>query len=109
MLKEQTRFGQPLYIGEWNVVQESAGGAPMIKKHVEAMDRAGWSWSLWIYKQANPSGVRGLWSVYRNVNKLSLPDFDKEDAETILKKIRTQMTSEHFELYKPVAEALAEK
>ena len=109
MVKEQNRFGQPLYIGEWNVVQESAGGAPMIKRHVEAMDRAGWSWSLWIYKQANPNGVRGLWSVYRNVNKLSLPDFDKDDAETILKKIRTQMTSEHFELYKPVAEALGEK
>jgi glucan 1,3-beta-glucosidase len=109
MLKEQARFGQPLYIGEWNVVQESAGGAPMLKKHVDAMGRAGWSWSLWIYKQANPNGVQGLWSLYRNTKKLDLPDFDRDDAETILKKIRTQMSPEHFELYEPVAKALAER
>ena len=109
MLKEQARIGQPLYVGEWNVVQESAGGAPMMKKHVEAMDRAGWSWSLWIYKQANPNGVRGLWSLYRNAKKLDLPDFEKDDADTILTKIRTQLSSEHFELYEPVAKALAEK
>jgi aryl-phospho-beta-D-glucosidase BglC (GH1 family) len=109
MLREQARFGQPVYIGEWNVVQESDGGAPMIKRHVEAMNRAGWSWALWIYKQTNPDGVRGLWSLYRNTKKLDLPNFERDDAETILKKIRTQMGHEHFELYGPVAKALAEE
>lgn len=106
MLKEQARFGQPLYIGEWNVVQENAGGAPMMKKHVDAMSKAGWSWSMWIYKQAHPAGVRGLWSVVRNPRKLDLPNFESDDADTILKKIRTSISPEHFEVYEPVAKAL---
>jgi glucan 1,3-beta-glucosidase len=109
MLKEQRRFAQPLYIGEWNVVQESAGGPPMIRKHVEAMDRAGWSWALWIYKQTHPAGVHGLWSLYRNTKPLDLPDFDHDDADTLLTKIRTQMSPDHFELYEPIAKALAGK
>lgn len=106
MLKEQARFNQPLYIGEWNVVQESAGGAPMMKKHVDAMDKAGWSWSMWIYKQANPAGVRGLWSVVRNPKNLALPNFETDDADTMLKKIRTSIAPEHFSVYEPVAKAL---
>jgi endoglucanase len=106
MLKEQARFGQPLYVGEWNVVQESAGGPAMMRKHVDAMDRAGWSWSMWIYKQANPAGVRGLWSLYRNTKKLELPDFERDDADTILTKIRTNLAADRFELYEPVAKAL---
>ena len=107
MVQMQARFGQPLYVGEWNVVQESAGGAAMMQKHVEAMRQVGWSWALWTYKQANPNGVRGLWSLYRNTTKLDLPDFEKDAADTILKKIRTQFSSEHFERYEPVAKALA--
>jgi glucan 1,3-beta-glucosidase len=109
MLQEQARFGQPLYVGEWNVVQESAGGAPMLRKHVEVMDRAGWSWALWLYKQADPDGVHGLWSLYRNTQPLDLPDFDKDDADAILTKLRTRMSPEQFSLYEPVAKALAGK
>jgi hypothetical protein len=109
MLKEQARFGQPLYIGEWNVVQESAGGPDMMRKHVDAMGRAGWSWSMWIYKQANPAGVRGLWSLYRNTRKLDLPDFERDDADTLQRKIRTNIVADRFELYEPVARALEAK
>ena len=61
---------------------------------------------MWIYKQANPAGVNGLWSVVRNPKKLDLPNFDNDDADTILKKIRTQISPEHFEVYEPVAKAL---
>jgi hypothetical protein len=109
MLKEQARFGQPLYVGEWNVVQESAGGPAMMKKHVDAMGRTGWSWSMWIYKQANPGGVRGLWSLYRNTKKLDLPDFERDDADAILAKIRTAFAPTNFTLYEPVAKALEQK
>ena len=109
MLKEQARFGQPLYIGEWNVVQESAGGPEMMRKHVDAMDRAGWSWSMWIYKQANPAGVHGLWSLYRNTKKLDLPDFERDDYDTLMTKIHTNMDAENFERYEPVAKAFEPK
>jgi endoglucanase len=106
--KEQARFRQPLYIGEWNVIQESAGGAPMMARHVEAMRKAGFSWSMWIYKQANPRGVQGLWSLYRNTRKMDMPDFDKDDVEMILRKIRVEMARDRFTLHEPVAKALAE-
>jgi hypothetical protein len=109
MLKDQARFGQPLYIGEWNVVQEKAGGPEMMKKHVAAMDKVGWSWSMWIWKQANPDGVRGLWSVYRNTKRLELPDFERDDGDALVAKIRAGFAATNFERFEPVAKALEGK
>jgi len=105
LLQEQTRLGQPFYIGEWNVVQEEAGGAPMIARHVAAMDKAGWSWALWIYKEARRDGVKGIWSIYRNTKKVDMPNFDKDDAETLVRKMSV-FSSKAFERYEPVAKAL---
>src|SRR5262249_52087333 len=98
--REQARFAQPLYVGEWNVIQEAAGGGPMCRRHIEAMERAGWSWALWIYKQANKDPVRECWSFYRNNQKLDLPDVERDEADVILSKL-SRLGTENMVLYEP--------
>jgi glucan 1,3-beta-glucosidase len=103
--REQTRFRQPLYVGEWNVIQEASGGGPMARKHIEEMEARGWSWALWIYKQSNKGPVRECWSLYRNNKALGLPDLEKDDAEKIITSF-AQLKTENMVLYQPLQKAL---
>jgi glucan 1,3-beta-glucosidase len=103
--REQARFDQPLYIGEWSVIQEAAGGGPMARKHIEQMESRGWSWALWIYKQTNKDPVHECWSLYRNDKPLDLPDVDKDDADKLLAKF-AQFKTETMVLYEPLRKAV---
>ena len=104
--KEQARFAQPLYIGEWNVIQEASGGGPMARKHIEAMDKQGWSWALWIYKQANKSPVRECWSIVRNDKSIDMPNIETDTAEQIIAKF-DQLKSSNMVVYEPLKKAMA--
>jgi glucan 1,3-beta-glucosidase len=106
--REQARFDQPLYIGEWNVIQEAAGGGPMARKHVEQMESRGWSWAVWIYKQSNKGPVRECWSLYRNDKALDLPDVERDDADTIISKW-AQLKTKNMVVYEPLQKALRPK
>jgi glucan 1,3-beta-glucosidase len=103
--REQARFKLPLYVGEWSVIQEAAGGGPMTRRHVTEMDRRGWSWALWIYKQANKDPVRECWSFYRNDKPIDMPDVTRDDAETLVKKFE-QFRTERLVAYEPLRAAL---
>jgi glucan 1,3-beta-glucosidase len=103
--KEQARFDQPLYIGEWNVIQEAAGGGPMVRKHVEQMEQHGWSWALWLYKQANKDPVRECWSLYRNNKSIDMPNMEKDSADQIISKW-TQLKTENMVIYPPMQMAV---
>jgi glucan 1,3-beta-glucosidase len=105
--REQTRFDQPLYIGEWNVIQEASGGGPMTRKHIEQMESRGWSWALWIYKQTNKDPVRECWSLYRNNKALDLPDMERDDADKIIAKF-AQLKTENLVVYEPLQKAITE-
>jgi endoglucanase len=104
-VKEQARFNQPLYIGEWNVIQEKSGGGPMARKHIEQMESHDWSWALWIYKQSNKGPVYECWSLYRNNKNLDLPDVEKDDADKIIEKF-AQLKTENMVIYEPLQKAL---
>ena len=103
--REQARVKLPFYIGEWSVIQEAAGGGPMTRRHVAEMDRLGWSWALWIYKQANKAPVRECWSFYRNDKPIDMPDVAKDDAETLLRKFE-QFRTERMVVYVPLRDAV---
>jgi glucan 1,3-beta-glucosidase len=103
--REQARFRQPLYIGEWNVIQEAAGGGPMIRKHIEQMESRGWSWALWTYKQSNKGPVHECWSVYRNNKALDLPNLARDDAAKIISSF-AQLKTTNMVVYEPLQKAL---
>ncbi len=105
---DQVHFDQPFYVGEWNVIQETAGGGPMVRRHVEAMDAQTWSWAFWTYKQASKTPVRECWSIVRNGKPIDVPDMEKDSAEEILAKFR-QLRSENLVMYKPIEAAFLPK
>jgi endoglucanase len=104
--REQARFDQPLYVGEWSVITEATGGGPMARKYVEAMDGRGWSWAVWVYKQAGKDPVHECWSLYRNNKALDLPDLERDGADQIVAKLE-QLRTDNLVVYEPLRRAVA--
>ncbi len=107
-VREQGRYQAPLYIGEWSVIQDASGGGPMTRRHIDEMEKRGWSWCLWLYKQSNRDPVSQCWGIYRNNRKLDLPDLEKDSVEKILAKLDALRT-ENMVVYEPLRAALADK
>ena len=103
--REQKRLNAPIYVGEWSVIHEAAGGGSMTSRYIREMGREGWSWALWIYKQTSRDPVRECWSLYRNDEPLSLPDFKRDSLQVILGKIENLRT-EHMSLYGELRDAV---
>jgi hypothetical protein len=80
----------------------------MTRRHIEEMEKRGWSWCLWLYKQSNRDPVSQCWGICRNNRKLDLPDVDKDSVEKILTKLEALRT-ENMVVYEPLRAALSEK
>jgi len=105
--KQQARLGAPIYIGEWNVIDESAGGGGMARRYIAEMERRGWSWAIWTYKQTvrKPDPISfGTWSFFRNDRPMEI-DWERDDADEILAKIESLRT-EHLQPYAPMIDAV---
>lgn len=105
--KQQARLGAPIYIGEWNVIDPSSGGGGMARRYISEMERRGWSWAIWTYKQAArkpDSGVFGDWSFFHNDKPIDL-DWDHDDADTIIAKIQSLRT-ENLAPFAPMIDAV---
>ena len=77
----------------------------MARKHIEQMESHGWSWALWIYKQASGNPVRECWSLYRNNKKLDLPDLERDEAASIIEKF-AQLKTDNMVIYEPLQQAI---
>lgn len=42
----------PLYVGEFNTIELSRGGADLLRRYCEVFDYYGWPWTMWSYKTA---------------------------------------------------------
>lgn len=105
--KQQKRLGAPIYIGEWNVIDESSGGGAMARHYISEMESRGWSWAIWTYKQTvrKPDAiVFGDWSFYHNEKPINI-DWEKDDADTILAKIQSLRT-ENLQPFSPMIDAV---
>jgi hypothetical protein len=69
------------------------------------MEKHGWSWALWIYKQSNKDPVRECWSLYRNNKQLDLPNVESDTADKIIAKF-AQLKTENMVTYEPLQKAL---
>ena len=68
----------PYYVGEFNVVFDSAGGADMMRRYFDIFKEHGWAATLWSYKLVKrdgrcPAGPLGIW--LRIIDALDIPDF----------------------------------
>jgi hypothetical protein len=104
--RELKRLDAPLYIGEWSIIQEKSGGEAMMRRYVEEFDRRGWSWAVWIFKQANRDPVHGYWGFYRNKKPIEMPDVATDTAEQLIAKMQ-QFRTDNMALYEPMQRAVA--
>jgi glucan 1,3-beta-glucosidase len=104
---QQKRLDAPVFVGEWNVMDKSAGGTAMTRYYIDQMGQRGWSWAIWTYKQTKPQGVPAdeFWSFYRNESPIALPDFDKDSLADILSKVRALRT-ENMVLFGPMRDGV---
>ena len=73
----------PMYVGEWNV--EPHGGAEVIKPYVAELDKVGFSWAFWTWKEAGKNPL-GDWGVVRPRGAVHvLNPFTNSEAEMIAK------------------------
>jgi hypothetical protein len=106
---QEKRLDAPVFVGEWNVMDKSAGGTAMTRRYIDEMGSRGWSWAIWTYKQTNAGGVSPdiFWSFYRNARPLELPDFQTDTLPEILRKIRGVRT-ENLTLFAPLRDGVAD-
>ena len=69
-------------------------------------DRRGWSWAVWIYKQASRDPVHGYWGFYRNTKPIDVPNAATDTAEQLVAKM-AQFRTENMALYEPMQRAVA--
>src|SRR4029077_3934977 len=62
----------PMLIGEFNVVNEKAGGKPLMRRYYDEFARRGWLCTMWSYKLLKPTpGVRSNgWCMVTNAEPL---------------------------------------
>lgn len=82
MLQE---YDAPFFVGEFNPVFNSAGGARMLQEHFDRYARHGWAATMWSYKMITPEG--GIpsenWPLITNSSKLDPPDPRSADARDL--------------------------
>ena len=77
----------------------------MMRRYVDEFDHRGWSWAVWIYKQANRDPVYGYWGFYRNTKGIDTPNVTSDTTEQLVTKMK-QFRTENMELYAPMQRAV---
>ncbi len=101
MVKARSEREVPLYVGEFNIEPHATGA--MMKKFVDAFDKAGISWALWTYKSAMRGGGGGMWGWFRSPRTIQTINPYTDSVDQILEKIAS-LGTEHLE-ESPVREA----
>lgn len=91
---EVKNYNSNFLIGEMNVVFESVGGAPLMRRYYDKHAELGWHTTMWSYKVHQPSGGIGpdTWGMVGNKNPL--PPLDvrtapKAEIEALFKSFST--------------------
>lgn len=85
----QRKMNAPFMVGEFNVVFEQAGGAPLMRHYYDLYAGYGWSAMLWSYKVIKEKGGTGKDSWGMVVNRDPAPSLDirsssLQDIETYI-------------------------
>jgi endoglucanase len=104
------RFNSNFLIGEMNVVFESVGGGPLMRRYYDKHAELGWHTTMWSYKVHQASGGIGpdSWGMVGNKNPLpplSIRTASKEEIESLFKSFSTMP----YAINEPLRSALTAK
>lgn len=98
-VEKMKQFDAPLFVGEFNVVLNKAGGAEMMRRYFDFYSAQGWPATMWSYKVASGQGGHGAGSWGMVVNRNPLPPFDlyKDSRNKLLAAFRSYGSMEYEE------------
>jgi hypothetical protein len=96
MKPQQLQKGTPLYIGEFNIEPHSS--PETMKGILDAYEKEGWSWSVWMYKMVRSGGDASMWGLYRNPNPIEPLDPYRDSIDELIRKSQ-QVRTERLEPY----------
>lgn len=84
------RWQSPLMIGEFNVVEDAAGGPQMMRRYFDLASKPGLVMCAWTFKEYKREGGIGnkSWGLTTNAQPLKSPDWRNDSLETIEAWIR---------------------
>lgn len=97
------RLDTPLFIGEFNVVLNDAGGAEMMRRYYDLYADNGWPATMWSYKVFSANGGIGAGSWGMVTNRDALPTLElatapKNEIEAWFRGLSTMELAPHEEL-----------
>lgn len=99
----------PLLIGEFNVVEDRAGGAAMMKRYFDLADELGWPMCAWTIKEYKSAGGIGdkSWGLTTNRHPMPTPNWREDSYESIAEWIRN-LPNVEIEMNEPLRKLLTE-
>jgi aryl-phospho-beta-D-glucosidase BglC (GH1 family) len=85
LAKRVKAMNVPFFVGEWNVVYDSAGGANMMRHTFDLYAKHGWASTSWAYKVlATDGGIQPVnWALVANTNPAIIINFETASKGTI--------------------------
>src|SRR5206468_9662241 len=82
----------PFLVGEFNVVSDTVGGSPMMRRYYDEFAARGWMATMWSYKILKQRGgvTPDNWYLVTNarpIPKLNLKEDSKEQIEAFLRSL----------------------
>ncbi|MEN6384134.1 MAG: cellulase family glycosylhydrolase [Phycisphaerales bacterium] len=99
----------PFFMGEFNVLYTSAGGAEMMRRHFDYYAKYNWAATMWAYKILTIPNEkrRGYWEMVTNKEPISEIDFKTASISEIEKYFK--FLSSDYTYYAELKEALTRK
>ena len=104
--RESSRCGVPLYIGEFNPIEDTPDGLRAMVCYGRAFSEAGIHWSPWTLKYCGEDADRTLWGLRRCRERWETLDPYRDDLEILLAKIRRYADSRYFCTHERYASAM---
>lgn len=95
-LRERDRCGVPVYIGEFNPIEDSPDGLRAMAHYGRVFSESGIHWSPWTLKYCGEDAARTLWGLRRCREPWEPLDPYHDDLETLVTKIRRYGDARYF-------------
>ncbi len=82
----------PVYVGEFNTIQQSRGGVEELYRYLQLFDFYGWSWSLWSYKKIedNPDYNWGIAGYREDASFPKVTEAEADELEDAIRNLATK-------------------
>jgi len=106
--REGRRCRVPMYIGEFNTIEDTPDALRAMTYYGRIFSDAGINWSPWTLKYCGEDARQTLWGLIRSREPWEPVQPYRDDLDAILTKVRRYAEASRFQVHEDYAKALAE-